>query len=215
MRRRIGSLFILIGVCLLLLSGSWYQYNREEGKIAGEEAEATLEEIQERMNEAETQPFRKKEEDIAPPHKVETTPPAEAEKIPDIMKIMEIDGFGYIGYLKIPDLDRELPVMDVWNYPRLRRAPCRQSGTVNGNNLIIAGHNYEQHFGTLKNLTSGAAITFTDVEKNDTNYTVDKVEILSPDSMELVENSGYDLVLYTCTYGGASRVTVFCRKEKV
>ena len=32
----------------------------------------------------------------------------------------------------------------------------------------------------------------------------------SPHSVEEVEHSGYALVLYTCTYGGKTRVTVFC-----
>ena len=33
---------------------------------------------------------------------------------------------------------------------------------------------------------------------------------LDPHSVEEVEHSGYALVLYTCTYGGKTRVTVFC-----
>lgn len=39
---------------------------------------------------------------------------------------------------------------------------------------------------------------------------VNKVEVLDPHSVEEVEHSGYALVLYTCTYGGKTRVTVFC-----
>lgn len=41
-------------------------------------------------------------------------------------------------------------------------------------------------------------------------YTVSAVKTLSPTSVDEVQNSGYDLVLYTCTYGGATRVAVFC-----
>ena len=43
-------------------------------------------------------------------------------------------------------------------------------------------------------------------------YAVAKVETLDPKAVEAVQNSGYDLVLYTCTYGGASRVTAFCNR---
>ena len=41
-------------------------------------------------------------------------------------------------------------------------------------------------------------------------YCVEKLETLSPDAVDAVLNSGYDLVLYTCTKGGKTRVTVFC-----
>ena len=41
-------------------------------------------------------------------------------------------------------------------------------------------------------------------------YCVEKLEKLSPDAVDTVLNSGYDLVLYTCTKGGRTRVIVFC-----
>ena len=41
-------------------------------------------------------------------------------------------------------------------------------------------------------------------------YCVEKLETLSPDAVDAVLNSGYDLVLYTCTKGGRTRVIVFC-----
>ena len=36
--------------------------------------------------------------------------------------------------------------------------------------------------------------------------------ILQPDDVDAVQNSGYPLVLYSCTYGGKTRLTVFCKK---
>ena len=36
--------------------------------------------------------------------------------------------------------------------------------------------------------------------------------ILQPDDVDAVQNSGYPLVLYSCTYSGKSRLTVFCKK---
>ena len=41
-------------------------------------------------------------------------------------------------------------------------------------------------------------------------YAVSKCETLQPTEVDAVQNSGYDLVLYTCTLGGRTRVTVFC-----
>ena len=75
---------------------------------------------------------------------------------------------------------------------------------------VIAAHNYESHFGKLTSLTAGDSVTFTDMDGIVNEYVVNKVEVLDPHSVEEVEHSGYALVLYTCTYGGKTRVTVFC-----
>ena len=41
------------------------------------------------------------------------------------MTEVEIDGNLYIGYISIPALNKELPVMSTWSYPKLKIAPCR------------------------------------------------------------------------------------------
>ena len=104
----------------------------------------------------------------------------------------------------------DLPVMSEWSYPRLKIAPCRQFGSSRTDDLVIAAHNYESHFGKLTSLTEGDSVTFTDMDGIVNEYVVNKVEVLDPHSVEEVEHSGYALVLYTCTYGGKTRVTVFC-----
>ena len=107
-------------------------------------------------------------------------------------------------------LDPELPVVGEWSYPRLKIAPCRQFGSSRTDDLVIAAHNYESHFGKLTSLTAGDSVIFTDMDGIVNEYVVNKVEVLDPHSVEEVEHSGYALVLYTCTYGGKTRVTVFC-----
>ena len=79
---------------------------------------------------------------------------SESEGIPDYisnpdmeMPVIEINGQRYIGQLEIPKLGLTLPIMDSWSYPKLRIAPCRYQGSAYKNDLIIAGHNYQRHFG--------------------------------------------------------------------
>lgn len=124
------------------------------------------------------------------------------------MPTANIGGHDYIGYLSVPSLGLELPVMSSWSYPKLRIAPCRQFGTTRGNDLVIAGHNYQRHFGTLSKLTDRDVIFFTDMEGEVTCYRVGTVDVIPPKSTEEVENSPWDLILYTCTYGGRTRVMV-------
>lgn len=129
------------------------------------------------------------------------------------MAVIPVDGNTYIGVLEIPKLELQLPVMSQWSYPKLRIAPCRYQGTAAEGNLIIAGHNYERHFGNLKNLKAGEKVTFTDVEGNAYAYQVQKVEQLEPTDIQKMEAGDWDLTLFTCTVGGRYRVVVRCCAE--
>lgn len=128
----------------------------------------------------------------------------------DTMTVVEIDGYGYIGYISIPALELDLPVMSEWDYGRLKIAPCRYYGGTKTDNLVIAAHNYRLHFGYLGHLEVGDTVIFTDMESEISTYKVTSVEILMPTDVDKVKDTGDDLILYTCTYGGSKRVAVRC-----
>ena len=46
------------------------------------------------------------------------------------MSVETINGIDFIGVLRIPTLELELPVISEWNYPNLKSAPCRYSGSA-------------------------------------------------------------------------------------
>lgn len=121
-----------------------------------------------------------------------------------------IGGYEYIGYVTIPTLGLELPVMSSWSYEQLRTAPCRYTGSVETGDLVIAAHNYSTHFGRIKYLSDGDPVYFTDMEGEQTAFEVALVDTLSPYAVDEMTDSGYPLTLFTCTYGGQSRVTVRC-----
>ena len=150
------------------------------------------------------------------PEEAEATEPGEAE-IPAYlldpgreMPAVEVDGGRYIGVLEVPSLGLELPVMETWSYPNLRVAPCRYSGSAYEDDLIIAAHNYKTHFGRLKELRPGDEVRFTDTEGNAFRYTVAELETLGKYDVEEMTSGDWALTLFTCTYGGQSRVTVRC-----
>ena len=124
------------------------------------------------------------------------------------MPVETINGIDFIGVLRIPALELELPIISEWNYPNLKTAPCRYSGSAYLNNLIICGHNYTSHFGTLKNLWEGDIATFTDMDGNVFTYKMVERETLNPTDIEEMESGNWDLTLFTCTVGGQSRVTI-------
>ena len=135
------------------------------------------------------------------------------EIYPDMeMPVLTIDGVDYIGILTVPSLGLELPVAGNWSYPNLRRSPCRYKGSAYSNDMIIAGHNYSRHFGGLKNLAIGEEISFRDVDGHIFQYQVDDIETIPGTAVEDMDAGEWDMTLFTCTYGGKSRVTIRCRK---
>ena len=129
------------------------------------------------------------------------------------MPVIEIDENEYIGYLEIPVLDLSLPVMESWSYPNLKISPCRYEGSAYHDDLIIAAHNYQRHFGGLKNLSIGDEVRFTDGDGNVFTYHVAALEQLQPTQVEeMSAGDDWDLTLFTCTLGGQQRVTVRCTR---
>lgn len=199
MPKRADIVIIAVGAVLILSALLLLIYNRCEDVRAGQEAESLLASVEAAISAQE----------MATPNKPESTealsPPLDPE-----MPVVTLDGYEYVGYVEIPTLGLKLPVMAEWDYTRLRIAPCRQFGSSRTDNLVIAAHNYDTHFGKLKELSKGDTVIFTDMEGIVSTYCIEKLETLSPDAVDTVLNSGYDLVLYTCTKGGKTRVTVFC-----
>ncbi len=119
-----------------------------------------------------------------------------------------VNGRDYIGVLSIPSLNLELPVLSQWSYPNLKVAPCRYSGSLYQNDLIICAHNYASHFGRLKTLQPGDTLLFTDMDDQVVSFQMVEQEILEPEDEEAMTTGQWDLTLFTCTPGGQTRVTV-------
>ena len=206
MPKKTGIAIVTAGAVLILSALLLLLYNRYEDANAGQEAESLLENVEAVIETKRIKvPVTSKRPDATP-----STTPLDPQ-IPVVM----LDGYEYVGYVEIPILGLKLPVMSEWDYTRLKVAPCRQFGSSRTDDLVIAAHNYENHFGRLKELSEGDTIIFTDMEGVVNTYSVKKIETLNPNEVDAVQNSGYDLVLYTCTKGGKTRVTVFCDRVKV
>ena len=188
MPKKSGVILISLGAVLILAALLLFLYNRGEDRRAGQEAESLLEDARSAMA-------------------ADTDPEPQEELAEEIT-------YDYAGVIAIPDLSLELPVIDQWNYARLKVAPCRQSGAAADGDLVIAAHNYKSHFGYLDRLEPGASVIFTDMEGTVYRYAVEEIRQLEPEDVEDVSSvfsSEYPLVLYTCTPGGKARVAVFCR----
>lgn len=127
-------------------------------------------------------------------------------EMPEVM----IDGQAYIGSVSIPKLELELPVISQWTYPRLKLAPCRYSGSVYTDDMIILGHNYERHFRRFTEVETGDEVTFTDMDGNVFHYVVTLKEQIRGNDAERMMAGNWDLTLFTCARGDKMRITLRC-----
>ena len=188
MRKWIGVICVLLGVVFLLCSVGFVTYNRWESENAEKVTESLLEDVQSVIDEKN----------------------AEQNDSQTKMSTVKVDGYECIGILSIPALGLELPVLTDWSYAKLKKAPCHYYGSYYEKDFVIAAHNYKSHFGRLSKLQAGDLVVFTSASGIVYYYEVVILETLPKNATKEMITSGFDLSLYTCTTGGASRVTVRC-----
>lgn len=200
-----GRIWINTGLLLLAAALFLWAYNGQESRRAGDSAQQVITELTQSLT---RQPPA---EAGAGPEQTE----APAVKLPEYlldaqreMPEKTVNGRAYIGVLSIPSLNLELPVLSQWSYPNLKDAPCRYSGSLYQNDLIICAHNYASHFGRLKTLQPGDTLLFTDMDDQVVSFQMVEQETLEPNDQEAMTTGDWDLTLFTCTPGGQTRVTL-------
>lgn len=179
----VGRLLMVLGSLLILSGLLLLGYNHRLEDTASDASDATLLALQQEI-----------EQNIAG----------------DAQQPIELDGTQYLGVLNIPTLELTLPIQSDWSYKKLRSTPCVYSGSIQDGNLVLLAHNYRRHFGLIHSLRQGDSIQLTDTSGNTFQYLVEEVLVLNATDVDEMASSGYDLSLFTCTYGGKSRVTVRC-----
>lgn len=120
-------------------------------------------------------------------------------------------GPGYIGVLEIPVLGLILPINSEWTEAAAESSPCRYRGSISNKDLIIAGHNYSSHFGSLHTLQIGDDVYVTDAGQKKHTYKVENIEIIHGAAIDKMEAGEWDLTLFTCDYMGTRRITIRCQ----
>jgi len=200
-----GTILMILGIFLLTCAGVLTLSNMRQQEEAGKEATEIIEAFREKL---ETQ-------NIDVPEVSETLQNDEA--VPEqtrTMETVEIDGKVFIGALQFPTLGLQLPVLRDWDYDNLKTAPCLYYGSIYTDDMVICAHNYNSHFGRLSELKIGDEIIFCTADGELYHYTVGELETLTPTDVEYMTEGEWPLTLFTCTWGGQSRVTVRCEKAE-
>ena len=191
MKKTIGIICIIAGIAMIFLSIYLIGKNYYVEYNAGKSIDNVIPKLEEKIGSA----------DVG------------TDTLADVEETI-FDGHVYIGIIKVPSQNLELPIIKEWNYDNLEIAPCRFTGSYKSKDLVIAGHNYKRHFSKLKNLQKGDEIIFVAANGKDYIYRVSLVEVLEPKQVEYLINkekeNEWDLSLFTCTKSGAGRYVVRC-----
>lgn len=193
-----NRMLLVVGTVLIAAALIQTSYNLVSDYIAGKAAEQAANKITQAIsqtgnNEAVTESSMTAVEAASTPH-------------------ITVDGVSYIGILNIPSLGLELPVAADWSYDLLQKSVCVYAGSMAADNFVVCGHSYRSHFGSLQQLGNGDLVTITDAGGTIREYRVEGIETLAPEAVEEMVSSGYDLTLFTCTFGGGSRIAVRCNE---
>lgn len=217
MKHKLGIVCILLGAALIGSALLLFGYNRAEDAHAGTASQEAVSEIQNRSS--RRRPSRWKTQVTNQEDNINHSPEPSMDEILEsddepytTGPVTMVGDYEYIGVLDLPALNLSLPIMSDWDYERLKMAPCRQFGSAATDDLVIAGHNYINHFGSLGMLKAGDSVTFTGTDGAVNTYVVSETATISPTETEKVTESGYPLVLYTCTYGRQSRIVIYCSR---
>ncbi len=197
-----GLIFIFIGVLCIITALAFFIHNSAETQNAYESSARITYKLRTQLAEKE-----QSSDNVLPTDNPDREMPA-----------VRIDGKRYAGILEIPSLGIELPVAESFSYAALQQTPCIYSGSVYKDNLVIAAHNYDVHFGRIGSLGFDYDVIFTDIESNRYTFKTFDIETLNPDQYtELVEKKNkneWDLTLFTCNYSGAQRIVIRCRRVR-
>lgn len=190
MARKAGAVLMALGAALVVAALGLFVFNQWQDHRADAAAASALAQVAQRVGSVQDEP-------------------ADAGFDPAMAETM-VDGYAYIGYLTLPTVGLELPVMSDCSEEQLKLAPCRYYGSTKTDDLVVAGHNYTRHFGPLENLQPGDAVYFTAMDGTAIAYQVAEIDVLGATAVEEMTDSGYALTLFTCNYSGQDRVTVRC-----
>ena len=204
MKQKIGKICMALGALLILASAGLLAYNKWDADRADKASQQVLGELEDTLT--KTMEEKTKADEVVLQPELDPTQP---------MTEVELEGWNYIGYLSIPSIGLNLPVMSEWSYTGLKIAPGRYSGSTYADNMVVCAHNYAKHFSPIKWLAEGAEVYFTDMDGMRWSYEVSVVETIQPTQIEKMtekteDSENWDLTLFTCTTGGSARCAVRC-----
>ena len=182
---------IILGLLLSFSAAGLYAHYEHQANRAGANAQELLQDVKQGIQERK--------------HTAVVLEAPEGQMVQD-----SVNGHSIIGILQIEEAGIQLPVLGNWSYENLEYGPCRYSGSLEEENLVLLGHNYSGHLADLDLLEEGDVVEFFDVTGECHAFAVAETADIAPTDIEAVTATDYPLTVFTCTPGGQNRYVVYC-----
>ncbi|MFI3206667.1 MAG: sortase [Clostridia bacterium] len=195
-KKFLSKAFILSGITLILISFCLFVQNLQTEENLKISTSNILVEIFEQLEEIK---IEKNDENLVEDY-------SDTEYTKEVL----VDNSLYCFVLNIPSLGLQLPVQSNWSYENLNVSPC----VYKSEPLSIAAHNYDTHFGKLTSLNIGDSVSIEYFSGEIDEYKVVSITKIYETDVEELENSDYDLSLFTCNYSNNSE-RILVRLNKI
>lgn len=116
------------------------------------------------------------------------------ERSNNVMPSLSIDGRDFIVLLEFFGYDSVFPVGAVWEDSF--RYPCRYTGSIYDNSLIIGGTNQKGQFTFVKEISVGDRIFLTDMTGAKYSYTVADIKYSAAADNEILLDNNNDFTIF-------------------
>lgn len=150
---------------------------------------------------------------------IKDTIPEVQVRVPEVrgnnmMPSLEIDEQNYIALLEIPKFNFELPVISSWKLGDVAAVPCRYSGSVYDNSLVIGSSDEDGQMSFVEELEVDDVLFITDMSGGKYEFSVETIQHSNNKISEMdFADSGFDLTLFVQSSGDSDFLLVRCNSD--
>ena len=108
-----------------------------------------------------------------------------------------------------------MPVRSVWDEKAVEAVPCRYSGSIYNNTLVIAATDAEGQMDFVNSVNTGDRLTVTDMRGEQFSYKVVKVENSNTATAEELNTNEFDLTIFVEYSGPTDYLFIRCDSDFV
>ena len=191
--KRLTNVLLIAGILFLCLSIGWIGYSKYSVQRNAARAESLVQTLYSLMPTVR---------DGAPDHRANPT-----------MSALEISKMSFVGVVELPDYDCQLPIYSQWKRAKVRQFPCRYTGSVYDNSLIIGASDNDGQFDFIKQLSNGDSVYVVDTTGVRYTYTVTNILRTKDVGTENLRKIQADLTLFVQNSLNMDYTVVYCSFE--
>ena len=188
MKKQTNRLFVIIGICLLVVAALAmivWQWGIQASKQEASKYVQTIRTL------------------IPTPQNA-----AVEERRDNTMPILSVEGKSFVGILEMPKFGSALPVCADWG--EVSRYPCRLSGSVYDRTMQIGATSQDGQYDFYREISVGDLVSFTDMEGNRFSYEVTDIRYESHADQSTLRQKDAALTIFIKNIYSFEYILIFC-----